>query len=86
MNSALRIEVIKGKDLSSDKKKAIIAFCNRAFEENLEPFFSAYAGLTHVLGYRAGTLVSHALWVTRWLQADKGPILRTAYVEAVATE
>ena len=31
-------------------------------------------------------LVSHALWLTRWLQADEGPLLRTAYVEAVATE
>ena len=31
-------------------------------------------------------MVSHALWVTRWLQAGNGPLLRTAFVEAVATE
>jgi aminoglycoside 2'-N-acetyltransferase I len=86
MNSALRIEVIKGKDLPSDEQKTIIALCNRAFEEELDALFSAFADSTHVLGYLDGMLVSHALWVTRWLRADEGPLWRTAYVEAVATE
>ncbi len=86
MNSALRIEVIKGKDLSSDEQKTIVAFCNRAFEEELEGLFSAFADPTHVLGYLDGMLVSHALWVTRWLRAGNGPLLHTAYVEAVATK
>jgi aminoglycoside 2'-N-acetyltransferase I len=31
-------------------------------------------------------LVCHALWVTRYLQVGTNPVLRTAYVEAVATE
>ena len=31
-------------------------------------------------------MVSHAMWVTRWLQAGNQPPLRTAYVEMVATE
>ena len=31
-------------------------------------------------------MVSHALWVTRWLRCDNGPLLRTAFVEMVATE
>jgi Predicted acetyltransferase involved in intracellular survival and related acetyltransferases len=39
-----------------------------------------------VLGRFDGHLVSHALWVTRYLQAGHGPLLRTAYVEAVATD
>jgi aminoglycoside 2'-N-acetyltransferase I len=30
-------------------------------------------------------MVSHALWGTRWLQVGTGHLLRTAYVEAVAT-
>lgn len=33
-----------------------------------------------------GVLVGHALWVARWLQAGRGPLLRTAFVEAVATD
>lgn len=82
----LRMEVIRGKDLSAGTQKAIIVFCNRAFEEDLDSVFRTFKDPTHVLGYRAGTLVSHALWVTRWLQVGQGPLLRTAYVEAVATE
>lgn len=31
-------------------------------------------------------MVSHAMWVTRWLQPDNQSPLRTAYVEMVATE
>ncbi len=37
------------------------------------------------MGYSQGKLVSHALWVTRWLRCADAPALRTAYVEAVAT-
>jgi hypothetical protein len=44
------------------------------------------AGATHVLGRNNGKLVSHAAWITRWLQIGSGAALRTAYVEAVATE
>jgi len=31
-------------------------------------------------------MVSHAMWVTRWLQPNNQSPLRTAYVEMVATE
>jgi len=86
LDSALPIDVIKGKDLSSDERKNIITFCNRAYEEELDALFSTFVDPTHVLGYLDGILVSHALWVTRWLQINKGPLMRTAYVEAVATE
>lgn len=40
---------------------------------------------TYVLGYYNGSLVSHALWITRWLQVDTKPLMRTAYIEMVAT-
>ena len=45
-----------------------------------------FSGATHVLGRFQSTLVTHALWITRWLQYASLPPLRTAYVEAVATE
>lgn len=32
-----------------------------------------------------GTLVSHLMWVTRWLQPSDARLLKTAYVEMVAT-
>ena len=41
-----------------------------------------------MLAFQAGELVSHAAWVTRWLQVgidENAPLLRTAYVEGVAS-
>ena len=53
-------------------------------------FFTAlmatFHGSVHVLGSQAGRVVSHALWVTRWLQeAGSNAPMQTAFVEAVAT-
>jgi aminoglycoside 2'-N-acetyltransferase I len=86
MSTELRIEVVKGRALSGDERNMIIDLCSRAFEEDFEALFETFSDTTHVLGYRAGALVSHAMWVTRWLQVEADPMLRTAYVEAVATD
>jgi aminoglycoside 2'-N-acetyltransferase I len=40
----------------------------------------------HVLALVDDLVVSHALWVTRWLAPGERSPLRTAYVEAVATD
>jgi aminoglycoside 2'-N-acetyltransferase I len=47
---------------------------------------ASFSDATHLLGVVDGVLTSHALWYTRWLQAGDGPLLRTAYIEDVATE
>ena len=86
MSTELRIEVVKGQALSGDERNSIIDLCSRAFEEDFEALFETFSEATHVLGYRAEMLVSHALWVTRWLQVETDRPLRTAYVEAVATD
>jgi aminoglycoside 2'-N-acetyltransferase I len=39
-----------------------------------------------VLAWLGTRLVSHAMWVTRWLQAGDYPRLYTAYIEMVATK
>ncbi len=72
-------------DLSEVERRAIITLCTLAYAENFERMFSTFKGATHVLGYHGGVLVSHAMWVTRWLAPGKLDPLRTAYVEAVAT-
>jgi len=82
----LKIEVVRGECLSAPQRMEILALCNRAYEEDLGALFETFAGATHVLGYYRGALASHALWVTRHLQVGSQPILRTAYVELVATE
>ena len=84
MSTQLQIEVVNREDLSEVDREAVISLCSRAFEEDY--VLESLKGSTHLLGYYDGMLVSHVLWVTRWLQVRSEPVLRTAYVEGVATE
>jgi aminoglycoside 2'-N-acetyltransferase I len=86
MSKDLQTEIIRGQDLKGNEWDKIITLCNQAFEEDFETIYNTFANPTHLLGYHSGRLVSHALWVTRWLQVDDNPVLRTAYVEGVATD
>ena len=59
--------------------------CDAAYATNTAPFFESLGPGEHLLGWRDGTLVSHLIWVPRWLQPRGQRMLRTAYVEMVAT-
>lgn len=48
-------------------------------------YFDAIGPGEHLLGWDDCTLMSHLMWVTRWLRPGDGPLLRTAYIELVAT-
>jgi aminoglycoside 2'-N-acetyltransferase I len=82
----LSLKVIPSRTLAGALRTEIIALCTRAFEEDMQPYFQTFPGATHILGYSNDLLVSHTLWVTRYLQAGTASVMRTAYVEAVATE
>lgn len=82
----LSLQVIKGENLSAHAYSEILTLCSGAYERDFRPFLKSFNNATHVLGRSKGQLVSHALWVTRWLQNGKFPPWRTAYVEAVATD
>ncbi|MBO9340316.1 MAG: GNAT family N-acetyltransferase [Chloroflexus sp.] len=86
MNNQLTIRVVQGASLSEAARNHIIALCNKAYNEDLAPLFHTFVGASHVLGYYNGLFVSHALWVNRYLQVGNAPLLRTAYIEAVATD
>src|SRR5215204_415230 len=83
---SLTIKVIDGRLATGIVKKEIVLLCNRAYEADMGTVLETFVDATHVLGYSHDVLVCHALWVTRYLQAGTNPIMRTAYVEAVATE
>lgn len=85
MTSALRIAIIARKDLTARQHAEITALCSRAYGEDFSSVLPLFEQPTHILGYANGDLVSHALWITRSLEAD-GTRLQSAYVEAVATE
>ena len=80
------IEVIHSRLTSETLRKEIVSLCNRAYEKDMQTLLETFLDATHVLGYYNDLFVCHALWVTRDLQVGTNPILRTAYVEAVATE
>lgn len=82
----LQIDVVRAAALSAAEKASLTALCTRAYEEDMTLVLQTFTDPVHVLGRLDGQLVSHALWVTRYLQAGAQPLLRTAYVELVATE
>ncbi len=78
--------VLDAKSLDASQRAEIIRLCSAAYAEDFTPFLELLLPTSvHVLARLDGELVSHAAWVTRWLQPHGRATLRTAYVEAVAT-
>jgi aminoglycoside 2'-N-acetyltransferase I len=74
-------------ELKEPFRNAIIELCVEAHQEqdfrNLFTYISS--GGLHFLACHAELLVSHAVVTTRWLQTEDRPLLKTAYIDAVAT-
>ena len=81
----LEFRVVAGEDLTAVDHEAVIALCNLAYDEDIGAIIGEFIDPVHVLGFLDDKLVTHALWITRYLQPQGLPFLRTAYVEAVAT-
>ena len=78
--------MVGAEDLDRAARAEIIELCESAYGESFARWFDELPGSVHVLARDdRRELVSHAAWVTRWLQPDGHAVLRTAYVEAVAT-
>jgi GNAT superfamily N-acetyltransferase len=73
-------------ELNDPLRAEIIALCTLAFNgEDFNRLFEYIPDGVDVLGYLGDQLVSHAILSTRWMQINDGPLLRCAYVDAVAT-
>jgi len=83
----ITIDTRQTKNINEVERSVIIRLCTEAHHTDFGPLFSFLPpnGL-HVLAYGDGQLVGHAVVTTRWLQPDKLPLLKTAYVDAVATD
>src|SRR3954468_7247769 len=64
---------------------AVRELCDLTYDSPTAPYFDAIGPGEHLLGWEEGVLVSHLMWVTRWLQMGDDAPLRTAYIEMVAT-
>jgi aminoglycoside 2'-N-acetyltransferase I len=80
------IEIKSDKSLTNEEYAEILALTSRSFRKDYTPFMEMFQNPTHILGKLEGKMVSYALWITRWLQVGKGPLLRTAYIEGMATD
>lgn len=85
MIDSLSIEARAAQGIAPAEREEIHRFCEDAYGEDLAHLFAAYHPDFHVLARLEGRLISHAMVVTRWLQAGTGPLLRTGYVEMMAT-
>jgi aminoglycoside 2'-N-acetyltransferase I len=81
------VVVLATEDLSEAQRSSVIDVCIAAHENddfrNLFTFIPS--GGRHFLAYRGPELVSHAVVTTRWVQPEGQRVLKTAYVDAVAT-
>ncbi len=82
---SITFELISGEALAASDRQAVLDLCTAAYEEDFLPYLELLPNPVHLLARRGNVLVSHAAWVTRWLQVNEGELLQTAYVEAVAT-
>lgn len=71
--------------MTGELAAAVQTLCDAAYGTATAPYFASLGSGEHLLGLRHGVLVSHLMWVTRWLQPAGHRALRTAYVEMVAT-
>jgi aminoglycoside 2'-N-acetyltransferase I len=85
MQTSLTIQRFATPHLQPATRAEVIALCNAAYREPMERYLEAIGPGEHLLGIRHGELVSHLMWVTRWLQPAGMQPMRTAYMELVAT-
>jgi aminoglycoside 2'-N-acetyltransferase I len=81
----LSIERIKSPAMSSSMAAHVKRLCDAAYTTDTSRFFKSLGPGDHLLGRSNGILVSHLMWVTRWLQPDGHGPLKSAYVEMVGT-
>ncbi len=86
-NHTLTITTARTEALNTATRAAIIHVCRTAFQEDdfLQLFSYIPSGGIHVIAYQKQEVVGHAVATTRWLQPEGLALLRTAYIDAVAT-
>jgi aminoglycoside 2'-N-acetyltransferase I len=82
----LQIEVVPTDRLGTAQRAAIVRLCTSAFAQDFSALFDLVPSTaSHILVRLDHMLLSHATWMPRWFQPHRQPLLRTAYVDAVAT-
>lgn len=87
MPESITVTAMRTEELNAATRTAIIQLCIAAHQEEDFAHLFTYipVGGYHFLAYREQELVSHAVVTTRWLQPEGQSLLKTAYIDAVAT-
>jgi aminoglycoside 2'-N-acetyltransferase I len=87
MTESTNVRFFKTEELDANTRNAIVNLCIMAHQEDDFKNLFTYvpSGGLHFLAFQGEQFVSHAMVTTRWLQPEGHPLLRTAYVDAVAT-
>ena len=85
MDTEFILTVKKNPDLLESELEDVITLGSRVFNTDLQANRNTFIHTTHIMGYYGSSLVSHALWYTRWMQTGSSPLLKTAFVDVVAT-
>lgn len=86
MPTQFDIRIRRTRQLDATTRVAIVELCTEAHGADFSRlFFYLPSDGLHLIAYRHDQIVSHAVVTTRWVQPERLPILRTAYVDAVAT-
>jgi aminoglycoside 2'-N-acetyltransferase I len=81
----LTLEIARSDEMSLARRLEIERLVNAAYGEDVSGLFATLGPATHLVAVEDGAIVTHAMWITRWLQPGDLPPLETAYVEMVAT-
>lgn len=79
------IEHAHSSELTPTLAADIKELCDAAYREDTQGYFAALGPGDHLVGRVGDRVVTHLMWVTRWLEPQGKPQLRTAYIEMVAT-
>ena len=86
MKIEFNLVVKKNHDLSPEELENVITLCSNAFNEDFRPYMKDFAGGIHILGCYENRLVSQVLWLNRWVRIENTPLLRTAFLDALAVD
>ncbi len=86
MASRIYIRIRRTRELDALARATLVELCTAAHQADFSHlFYELPADGLHFIAYLDEQIVSHAVVTTRWLQPERRPILRTAYVDTVAT-
>jgi GNAT superfamily N-acetyltransferase len=81
----MQIERRLTQELRADERHELLALCALAYDEDLAPYLGWIGDGVHLFVREGAVMVSHLMIVERGLQPADEPVLRTGYVELVAT-